>query len=398
MNVTLKPELMHVLEANKVQISEPREQMVQFNAVRVGPKFSKPATNVLQVQQSDDITWQVFVDEDLSYTGDDPARQRLFQGEPREGWKPVMSLRPLEGDVNLVILRVLEWLESPMRRVARHASRMAKRASMPTPPLDPQLERVGRFLSPKQLQASAVKLTARQAEVADRVAKVVTQEPSPACPVIHGPSGSGKTAVAVTTASWLIERGCVDQVFQVNGAAVASGAIFWPQRDDRLRHILQVLPSLERTLVIVEQFDFLLNNTEVTESLLSDCLDRGTKLIGVMRSDLTIYEVASAVSFLRRIQPVHLDEPEAHEVKTILSERLSQHPLADQIEIMPDVLPAVMMLAHLRPGANPGAAVGLLDALLAHVKWSDTKMATPDDVYYIVHPDRDCECPHDQPS
>ena len=388
MTVTLNPELMHVLEANRVEISEPRDQMVQFNAVRVGPTFTKPATNVLLVQRGDDDAWEVFVDENLSYTGDDPAKRGLFEGESREGWKQLNPPGPLEGDVNRVVLCLLEWLDSPMQAIVRRASRIT-RPSMPTPPLDPQLERVGRFLSPKQLQAAAVKLTARQAEVADRVAEAVTRELSPACPVIHGASGSGKTAVALTAACRLIEQGYVEQVFQINGAAVAAGAIFWPQRDDRLRHILHALSNLQRTVALVEQFDFLLNNTEVTQSLISDCLDRGTQLIGVMRPDMTIDEVESAVSLLRRVQPLHLDQPEAHEVKAILAERIREHPLADQIEVAAEVVPAVMKLAHLRPGANPGAVVGLLDALLAHVKWAGGNLATPDDVYHLVHPDRD---------
>jgi hypothetical protein len=401
MNVMLRPELTHVLESNKVEISEPRDQMMRLGAVRIGPGFTKPATNVLLVQRGEDGCWEVFVDEDLCYGGDDPVKRRLFEGQCCNGWRQLTFSRPFggasscppdgrpQGDVNLVVLRVLEWLDSPMGGIARRAARVTWPVSTPTVPLDPQLERVGRFLSPKQLQAAAVPLTARQAEVADRVVEVVTQQLSPACPLIHGASGSGKTVVAATAACRLIDRGYADQAFQIHGAAIASGAIFWPQRDDRLRHILHVLPSLRRTLVLVEQFDFLLNNTEVTECLICDCLDRGTKLVGVMRPDVSIHEVGSAASLLRRLQPLRLDEPEPHEVRAILGERLRGHPLAGRIQVAPEVLPAVMKLAHLRPGANPGAAVGLLDALLTHVHWTGSDLATPDDVYHLVHPDQD---------
>jgi ATP-dependent Clp protease ATP-binding subunit ClpA len=388
MNLALKPELMHVLQSNRVGISEPRDQMVQFNAVRVGPKFTKPATNVLLVERGQDGSWEVFVDEDLAYVGENPAKRQLFQGQSRESWQ-LLATPPLEGDVNLVLLCVLEWLDSPMRGIARRAAKMTRPVPVPIPTLDPQLQRVARFLTTKQLQAAAVPVTVCQAEAADRVAEVVTQELSPACPVIHGPSGCGKTTVALTAASQLIQRGYADQVLEISGAAVASGAIFWPQRDDRLRHILQALPGLPRTLVLAEHFDFFLNNTEVSECLLSDCLDRGTKIIGVMRPDVSISEVESAVSFLRRIRPVHLDEPEPEEVKAILAERLRRHPLAAQIEVAPEVLSTVLMLARLRPGANPGAAVGLLDALLAHVKWASVNLATPDDVYHLVRPNCD---------
>ena len=384
--IHLNPELKGVLEAQRVQISEPEDRMVQLKEVRVGPRFTKPGTNVLLVHEGG---WEVFVDEDLSYVGEDPLKQQAFVGQVRGGWQQLLLSVPLETDVNLAVLRILEWLESPMRGVTRRAARV-KRSALPTPSLDPLMERVGRFLSPQELQVAAVKLTDRQAELANRAAEEVTRGPTPVCPLIHGQSGSGKTAIAATAAHHLIDRGYVDQVLQISGAAIAAGAVFWPQRDDRLRHILQVLPSMQRTLVLIEQFDLLLNNTEVAESLISDCLDReGTMLIGVMRADESIHDIEKSIPLLRRIQPLQVDEPNPEEVKTILDERLSRHPLADEIEVAPEVVPTVMLLAHQQPGANPGAAVGLLDSLIAHVKWSGSKMATPDDVYHLVQPEQD---------
>jgi hypothetical protein len=381
--IQLNPRLMEVLEAHRVQISEPQDQMVQLNAVRVGPCFTKPGTNVLLVYET---TWQVFVDEDLLYVGDDPQKHQAFLGETRDGWQQLAV--PIEGDANVAVTRVLDWLESPMRGIARRTVRVG-RSALPVPPLDPHVERVGRFVDTEQLKALAVKLTDGQSEVADRAAEVVTRLPTPVCPIIHGRSGSGKTAIAATAACQLIERHYVDRVLQISGAAIAAGAVFWPQRDDRLRHILHVLPNMQRTLVLIEQFDLLLNSTEVAVSLITECLDRGTRLIGVMRADESIYDVETSISLLRRIQPLHVGEPEPEEIRTILDERLSRHPLAEHIEIAPEVVPAVMMLAHLRPGANPGAAVGLLDSLLAHVKWSGSKLATPDDVYHLVQPDQE---------
>ena len=44
----------------------------------------------------------------------------------------------------------------------------------------------------------------------------------------------------------------------------------------------------------------------------------------------------------------------------------------------------MLMLSDLRPGVNPGAALGLLDALLAHARWTGSKFATPDDLYHLL--------------
>jgi len=81
--IAIHPELNQLLAAHRVQIFQPREHMVQLNAVPTGAGFSKPCTNVLLRQQLEGGPWEVFVDDNLAYAGDNSERTRLFRGTRR---------------------------------------------------------------------------------------------------------------------------------------------------------------------------------------------------------------------------------------------------------------------------------------------------------------------------
>jgi len=246
------------------------------------------------------------------------------------------------------------------------------------------LERVGRVLGPEELGLTEVEPTAAQLDAMARTAGTLTRSTMPACPLLLGPAGAGKTAVARLTARELIQRGVVKQVAEVNGASLCCGTIFWPQRDERFRQLLDALLTHQDTLLILEQFDLLLTRSEVGAALITDGLDRGLRLLAVARPKLSPQAINPESPLARRLEFVPVVEPEPEEVEQILRRRLQQHRLAQQVEITPEALAAVRVLAQRRPGANPGAALGLLEAVLAHAAWAGQKCAGPDDVYHLV--------------
>jgi hypothetical protein len=386
----LNQRLVEVLAAHEVEIVEPREHMVQLNAVLAGAGFSKPRTNVLLRHRSDDWHWEIFVDEDFRYLGEDRARSSLFGGRSHERWLELTPPEPVAGDVNEAVLRALEYLDSPMRGLVPAAERRHRRLAGGARQIaDPQLARVARLLDPRELRARAVRPTHAQAEAVARIAQSVTSRGTARCPVVCGASGCGKTAVVALAALELLGRGVVRQVVELSGAAVCAGAVFWPQRDDRLRLTLESAHELEAALVVLEQFDLTLGSSAVAGGLFSEWVDRGLRLVGVARGEFSLSRLEQFPTLSRRLEPVLLGEPEPDDLEPILLRLLKEHPLAKNVELAPEVVPAVLNLSHRRPGVNPGAALGLIEAALAQAAWSGSAFIGPDDLYCLVPPEED---------
>jgi len=375
-----------VLREHAVQVAAPQDEMLELKAVLAGPGYTKPRTNLLLRRLPELGQWEVFVDDDFSYTGEDPRRRALFCGVRVSQWLSLTPPEPVEGDVNQALLRALEWIDSPWRSQMAASLPVARQPSAGEP-LDPQLARVGRILTRRELGRLAVEPTAAQAEAIRRIAEIVTRSIAPACAVVCGPSGCGKTASVATAALQLLARPAIREVLQLTGAAIASGAIFPPQRDERLRQVLELAHTRPRTLVILEQFDLAVRHSDTAACLIADYVDRGLKLVAIARSEFTPKDLESCDVLARRAEPVLLGPPEPEEQRQIVLRRLESHPLAKRLEVAPEVVPTVLLLARLRYGANPGAALSLLDAGLTRAASSGTPLLSPDDFYGLVSQD-----------
>ena len=375
-----------VLREHAVQMAAPQEEMLELKAVLAGPGHSKPRTNLLLRRLPELGQWEIFVDDDFCYTGEDPRRRGLFCGVRVNQWLSLTPPEPVEGDVNQALLRALEWLDSPWRSQIAASPPVAKQRSG-AEPLDPQLARVGRLLTRRDLERLAVEPTVAQAEAIRRIAEIATRSIAPACAVVCGPSGCGKTASVATAALRLLARPVIREVLQLTGAAIASGAIFPPQRDERLRQVLELAHARPRALVVLEQFDLVVRHSDTAACLIADSVDRGLKLVAIARSDFTPKDLEYCDVLARRAEPVVLGAAEPAEQREIVLRRLQTHPLAQRLEVAPEVVPTVLLLARLRFGANPGAALSLLDAGLTRAAWSGTPLVTPDDFYDLVPQD-----------
>lgn len=368
------------LRQHAVQVATPNEEMLELKAVLVGEGYTKPRTNLLLRRMPGLDRWEIFVDDDFHYTGDDDRRRRLFCGDRMNQWLALTPPEPVEGDVNRALLCALEWLDSPIR----NAIAVRSPPKRPVAALDPQLARFGQLLLRGDLERLAIRPTVAQAEAIRRIAETGMRALLPACVVVCGPAGCGKTAVVATAGLALLDHSHIREVLRLSGAAIVSGAVFPQQRDERLRQVLELCHARRGALVVLEQFDLVARYSETAACLIAEYVDRGTKLVGVARSEFAPKELDQCDLLARRVEPVVLAVPDPAEQREIVLERLRSHPLAGRVEVAPEVVPAALLLARLRAGAGPGAALSLLDAALARAAWSGSPHLLPDDLYDLV--------------
>ena len=113
----LEPDLARLLAHHQVTVSEPREHMVQCSGVAIGPKFSKPCTNLLFRSRNatpPGVEWEIYADDDLQYLGHNLNVSRLFQGRHLRRWQLLTPPEPASGKLSQVIRPTLAWLLRPL--------------------------------------------------------------------------------------------------------------------------------------------------------------------------------------------------------------------------------------------------------------------------------------------
>ena len=384
--------LERVLKLHQIAVSQPRESMLQLEAVPLGRDFNHPFTNVLLRQSISESVWQVFVDEDLVYTGDDPVRKKAFQGTRRRGWMQLAAGTSVKGSPNEAIVWFLIMAKSDLEHQATkelQSSDSSDEDDLPFAgndqpnPLDLVDRRLARVLDIHDLNLQEVRPTATQLDAITLAAESVLRRLAPNCPLLMGPSGVGKTTVARLAAHELARRNLVQKVVEVRGSAICAGSIFWPERDERLRATLELLSADKHSLVIFEQFDLALARSDAASSLICDGLDFGIKMIVVARADCKTRTFCGSSDLCRRLEPQLLLPPDEEDLIDILKHRLEAHPHTQTIEVAPNVLPIVVELSRRRLGVNPGAALGLLEAVMNRAGFSGRDVVGPDDVYHL---------------
>jgi hypothetical protein len=380
---TMDDRWLHAVAARDVQVSAPGDGLLRLDTVEVGPQHNKPRTNLLLRRRPGQPAWEFFVDDDLQYTGDDAVRRRLFTGPRLQRWLALVVPRPIQGDVHEAVRHLLEWLDSPLceslPQVLRHE---ATRAAPPAP--DADLDGVARVCSSADLTVAGFEPTPSQADAITHVVAAVMQPIAPCCPLVHGPSGCGKHVVSRAAVGGLIARGCFRQALAVSGAAIAAGMIFHAQRDERLRRVLDAAQGMDHTLVLLDQFDAVLASSDISPALIAQQLDRGLKLVAVARGEFAADGAGPLPPLRRRLRLVGLPAMDPAETVEVLARRLSCHPLADKVELVAGMVPAIVRATERTPAANPGAALNLLDALLARAIWLNVPLVGPDDLLHIL--------------
>jgi hypothetical protein len=405
--------LNHLFRSHQIRMSAPRGRMLKLESVPVGANFSKPRTHVL-LRGSPNDHWHVFVDEDLLYRGDNRDKRALFAGGCRRGWRQLDLGPPLRGGVNHAIVWTLQTLESQLVfGLSLHLSEKPGPSGPPpdgavnlpstdvgnmpgegrqneTDPLAGLLGQLVEELPIASLVPPDVAPTPGQLDAVRRAAAVMLlRPPTPRGVCLTGPSGVGKSQVARCAAADLASAGRVDRVVQVHGSKIAAGAMFGPERDERLEQILMGLLPVRNCLVVLEQFDLALLRSDVAATLLAEALDRGLKVIAVARPEFQFAPIRSSAMLRRRLEMVPLRPADLHDTASIVQRRLNQHVKEVPLDIPPKLVELIVELSRRRPGANPAAALGLLEAVLARASLGRAACLGPDDVYHFVSPPGD---------
>jgi hypothetical protein len=155
------------------------------------------------------------------------------------------------------------------------------------------------------------------------------------------------------------------------------------QRDERLGRVLSAARELPRTLVLLDHFDVVLEHSAIAATLVAGQLDRGLRLVGLSGGEVAPdREVPPPLQRRLRVLAVPAMDPAA--TAEVLRRRLASHPLAAEVELAPGLLPLLIRAANRKPGANPGAALDLLDGLLAQAAWSRAALVGPDDLWHLL--------------
>jgi AAA+ superfamily predicted ATPase len=243
---------------------------------------------------------------------------------------------------------------------------------------------VGRLLEQAELLPAELELTSQQADSVARITETVARRFAPRCPLIYGEGGVGKTTLARAAAKQLLEHGVAQQVVEIAAASLCAGCVFPTERDERLRFALEAIVEWNQAVVIVEQFDLALARSHAAAALVANFLDRGLQLIAVTRPGFRPHRRSTDGQLRRRVELVMTRPPEDRELVTLLRRHVAVHPMAKQFDVPEQLYSLIVRASSHRTGANPGAALGVLDALISRAVLGDSPCIGPDDVFHLV--------------
>lgn len=375
--------LVKVLDENRVEVIRPQAQMWQLNGVLAGTQFTKPRTNLLLCDRGYGA-WEVFVDEDFYYVGPDAERRRVFCGARQSRWLALAPEEPVMGNFDRAVLAGLEMIDSPLQEAWRKYGDLQDTGRPPNRAALKRLETFGQVLNGHQLNTPQLRATPSQRDRVAWVVETVCRTRAPTCAWIVGGAGSGKSALARLAAVRLVEFGVERRVLLAHGAALCAGMIFPTQRDQRLGKTLEAALHAGDVLLVLEQFDLVLGNSRVAAALVADALDAGLKMIAVGTGAGEGETEVAGDELRRRVQFIPAQPLPIEEVGMILQGRLEEYPAGENLEAAPGFLPAVIKHSRVMPGENPGAALGLLEAVLTRAALSGRTLVGPDDVYHAA--------------
>jgi len=313
--------------------------------------FTKPVTNVLIRRPRRGLPFLVCVDDDLGYTGGDPALVRVFASGPRQqGWRVLCPAGGGGEDVSQVVDQALAILGSEGE--APRASRGGRGAGQPEG--DGVLAAFGDRLSERIAAGGGEPTLARGEEVQEVLSCLLQWKRR--LPVVLGPGGAGKTNLLHEVARELARLPSPAALVVLDLGELFAGTLFDSEREELLRRLLDEAAAGE--VLALERLELALAEAPHGRMLLERAVERGSRIVGTSG-------VGSLPGLGAPFHAVPLGELGRAATVRIL-ERLAGSIAAHHgVGIDGSVIARTVERAAGMPGALPGKAVALLDGAAA---------------------------------
>ncbi|MGQ0734268.1 MAG: hypothetical protein ACT4QD_11495 [Acidobacteriota bacterium] len=381
--LTLERSLRNRLRDERVQIDVPDDNTAWFRNVPANAEFfNKPTTNLLVKRPDRSLPFVVCVDEDLRYHGDDPGVAQAFaKGHRDRGWRILFVSTAWKPDLQPIVERALKALGFGGRAPSLP----------PVPPAAKQGPRGG------LLESHGVDLTANvedgsdepcvgRADAIDGVCRGLLRQ-RPVLVLITGVSGVGKTSLLHGVARRLREHRRATRIVSVDLGVMLAGTLFGSEREALLASMLREVAPTPELVVALEHLEVALVGAPHTPLLLSEALDRGSRLIGTA-SAASVARL-SAPPLGRRLAVIDLAELALGVVPEVLARHKPRIEAHHGVAIADSLLEVVTDAACAVEGVFPAKALALLDTAAAAAALAGRAVLMPEDLYVVARADPD---------
>jgi ATP-dependent Clp protease ATP-binding subunit ClpA len=206
--------------------------------------------------------------------------------------------------------------------------------------------------------------------------------------IITGDAGVGKTALVDGFALDILAGNVPEnlrytQLFELDLGALAAGASYKGEMEDRLKSILREVKQFDRVILFIDEIHTLLDNKGVANLLKPELARGAITVIGATTLEEYRKIIEPEQAFSRRFEVLMVNEPtEAVAVKML--ERLrEQYEMHHQLQINPVAIPECVRLArrYMKDRRLPDSAFDLMDRTLAAIRlMNDTSEKTVDEL------------------
>jgi ATP-dependent Clp protease ATP-binding subunit ClpC len=200
-------------------------------------------------------------------------------------------------------------------------------------------------------------------------------------PILIGSAGVGKTAVVEGLAQRMARRevpsGLRDQhLMSLNISAMVAGTKYRGEFEDRVKQLLKEVTDAKNVILFVDEVHMILGAGGAAGSLdaanlLKPALAKGDiRLIGATTWEEYSKHVAADKALYRRFQPIHVEEPTAHDSVEILMGLRERYEEFHGLSIADEALQVAvrMSIRYLSDRFLPDKAIDLMDETLAKAK------------------------------
>lgn len=334
--------------------------------------FSKPKSNLLVKRPAQGLQYLICVDEDLEYTGSDPALLKAFaSGQRRAGWRTIFTSDSSAGFQSAVenALRVLGFDGAEPKLIPGNTAMISSESGL--------LGAFGRDLSGWDNH-----LSVGFSEYIDEATSALLRWGDPRLVLLVGPSGIGKTFLLRGVSHKLKEREPERKMVAIDTASLFGGTLFQSDRENLLSAILKEALKFPLTTLAFEACELIRSETAYGPQMLARALESGVRFAGTtLPSYLHLLQASCLRRWLHIVPVSELSCEETLSVLRRLSESIADH---HSIEIDEGCLRSCVRAADDLPGCFPSKAIDLLVSAAARAEVAGSDILGQDDILVAV--------------